>query len=184
MNRQRNNLKTDAAIVVISVIVAVILVKTGAIKGLLAAAQGMEIWGSLIAGVFFVSGFTVAPATVVLASIAQTHSALTVAALGGLGALFGDLVIFSFIKDRLAGDLEALLEKTHPTRLLHVFHLRFFRWLLPFFGALIIASPLPNEIGITIMGLSKIKTYIFVPMLFALNFLGILTIGLIAGGKI
>ena len=58
--------------------------------------------------------------------------------------------------------------------------LRIFRWLIAFLGALIIASPLPDELGLTMMGFSKIKTSLFIPISFLLNSLGILIIGLIA----
>jgi len=59
-------------------------------------------------------------------------------------------------------------------------HLRLFRWSMVLFGALVIASPLPDEIGLAMMGLSKVKTLLFIPISFSLNAFGILIIGLIA----
>ncbi|OGG78335.1 hypothetical protein A3A36_01445 [Candidatus Kaiserbacteria bacterium RIFCSPLOWO2_01_FULL_52_12b] len=61
-----------------------------------------------------------------------------------------------------------------------IFRPRLFKWLIPFVGALIIASPLPDEAGLAMMGLSKMKTSVFIPISFALNFLGILAIGIFA----
>lgn len=61
-----------------------------------------------------------------------------------------------------------------------IFRLRIFRWSIAFLGALVIASPLPDELGLMMLGFSKIKTSFFVPISFLLNFLGILVIGLIA----
>ncbi len=129
---------------------------------------------------FFVSVFTVAPATVVLAEIAQSNSIFLVAFFGGIGALVGDLVIFRFIKDRLADDFLYLIKKSKFGRWVSIFHLRLFRWLVPLVGALIVASPLPDELGLTMMGLSKMRTSLFIPLSFLLNSLGILVIGLIA----
>jgi hypothetical protein len=58
--------------------------------------------------------------------------------------------------------------------------MRVFRAVMPFLGALIIASPLPDELGLVFLGISKLKTRYFLPLSFVLNFFGILIIGLIA----
>ena len=134
----------DLGIVIFSIVIAVILVKTGAPKSLLTSTQELNFIGSFVAGIFFVSVFTAAPATVALAEIAQANSIFWAAFFGGTGALVGD------------------------------------RWLIPFIGALIVASPLPDELGLTMMGLSKMKTSLFIPLSFLLNFFGIMTVGLIA----
>jgi len=42
-----------------------------------------------------------------------------------------------------------------------------------------VISPLPDELGLAMMGLSKMKTSLFIPISFILNSLGILAIGLI-----
>lgn len=180
MNNHKNNLMRDLGIVAISVVVAIILVKTGAVKNLLTMTSELKFFGSFIAGMFFVSVFTVAPATVVLAEIAQSNSVFGVAFFGGIGALAGDFIIFRFIKDRLSDNFLHLIRKSKSKRLISIFQLKLFRWLVPFIGALIVASPLPDELGLAMMGLSKMKTSIFVPISFLLNFLGILIIGLIA----
>ncbi len=180
MANHKNNLMRDLGIIVLSIVMAVILVKTGAFESLLTSTQGLKFIGSFIAGMFFVSVFTVAPATVALAEIAQSNSVFWVAFVGGIGALAGDLVIFRFIKDRLSEDFLYLIKKSKSERLISVFKLKFFRWLIPFVGALIVASPLPDELGLAMMGLSKMKMSLFIPVSFFLNFLGILAIGFIA----
>jgi len=180
MGTHRNNLMRDSAIIFLSIIIAVILIKTGALKILLTSTKELRIVGSFIAGIFFVSIFTAAPATVALAEIAQSNSIFLVAFFGGLGALIGDLLIFRFIKDDLSKDFLYLIEKSKSERLMSIFRLKLFRWLIPFLGALVVASPLPDELGLMMMGLSKIKTSLFVPLSFLLNALGILVIGLIA----
>ncbi len=62
-----------------------------------------------------------------------------------------------------------------------IFHLRFFRWLTFLIGGLIIASPLPDELGLTLLGFSKAKTSLFLILSFTFNFIGIILIGLVAG---
>ena len=92
----------------------------------------------------------------------------------------GDLIIFLFIRNRLAEDFGYLIQKTSSGRLIAIFKLRIFRWLVPLLGALVVASPLPDELGLAMMGLSKMKTSLFIPVSFVLNATGILIIGLIA----
>lgn len=179
MDNHKNNLMRDLGIIILSIVIAVILVKTGALKSLLTSTQELKHIGSFVAGIFFVSVFTAAPATVVFAEIAQSNSIFWVAFFGGIGALVGDLVIFRFIKDRLSADFLYLIKKSKSERLISIFRLKLFRWLIPFAGALIVASPLPDELGLTMMGLSKMKTSLFIPLSFLLNFLGILAIGFI-----
>ncbi len=170
----------DLAIIAFSVIIAILIVKTGVLKTILVSTQEMRFMGSFVAGMFFVSIFSAAPATVVLEEIAQSNSVFWVAFFGGIGALVGDLIIFRFIKDRLAEDFLQLIKKTRSERLVSIFRLKLFKWLVPFFGALIVASPLPDELGLAMMGLSKMKTSLFIPLSFFLNSLGILIIGIIA----
>ena len=52
-------------------------------------------------------------------------------------------------------------------------HFGFMKWLSPIIGALIIASPLPDEFGITLLGLSKLKIMVLLPIALVMNMLGI-----------
>ena len=61
-----------------------------------------------------------------------------------------------------------------------LFKFKFFRWLTWLIGGLIIASPLPDELGISLLGFSKAKTSLFIVLSFVFNFLGILFIGWVA----
>ena len=180
MNNHGNNLVRDLALVILSIFVAIILAKTGALQDLITSTQEVRFIGSFIAGIFFVSVFTAAPATVAFGEIAQSNSVITVAILGGLGALIGDLIIFRFVKDRVSDHFYYLMRVSKSERLFSIFKLKLFRWIVPFVGALIIASPLPDEIGVAMLGLSKMKNSYFILLSFLLNSARILIIGLIA----
>ncbi|MDD4901982.1 MAG: hypothetical protein PHE24_02490 [Patescibacteria group bacterium] len=174
------NLFRDLAIILFSIIITILLIKTGVLNTLLAGTQQVKILGSFIAGMFFTSIFTTAPATITLAELARSNSIWQVAIFGGIGATIGDLVIFQFLKNELVEDFSGLVKKYGSKRVIAIFHLKFLRWFFAFLGALVIASPLPDELGLAMMGVSKVKTRVFIPLSFALNTLGILIIGLIA----
>jgi hypothetical protein len=176
----KGNLFRDLAIIIFSILIAVILVKTGTLSGLLGKTGEFKILSGFIAGLFFTSIFTTAPATVALGEIAREGSLFWTVLSGGLGAMIGDLIIFRFVKNDLAQDFSFLIKHSAPKRLVKVFNMKFLRWLTAFLGALIIASPLPDELGLAMMGLTKVKTKIFIPLSFIFNSIGILIVGLVA----
>ncbi len=180
MTNNQNSLIRDLAIVILSIFIAIILAKTGALESLITSTQEMRFIGSFVAGILFVSVFTAAPATVALGEIAQSNSVITLAIIGGLGALVGDLIIFRFVRDRIYQDFSYLVKMSKSERLVSIFKLKLFKWIIPFVGALIVASPLPDEVGLAMLGLSRMKTSVFIPLSFVLNSIGILIVGLIA----
>lgn len=177
----RKNLKEDGVAVAFSILFAWFLISSGILASLLAATDVGKIFESFIVGIFFTSAFTLAPAAIFLAELSQNISPWTVALFGALGAMCGDLILFLFIRDRLAEDIKGLFPKRAVRHFLNSFHLGFWKWLSPILGALIIASPLPDEFGVSLLGLSKVRIAILLPVAFVMNFLGILLVALVAG---
>lgn len=179
LNNNKINLLRDAAIIIFSIILAIIFAWTGIINNLLSISKEWQTIGSVLAGLFFISVFTVAPSAVVLAELAKSGSPWLVALFGGLGAVLGDLMMFLFIRDIFTEDLKEIINHIKAKKFIHAFGLKRLKWLIPLIGAIIIASPLPDEIGITLLGLSNMKKKTFILLSFIFNFLGILAIGLI-----
>lgn len=129
--------------------------------------------GAFIAGILFVSTFTVATGAVLLLVLAETLSPIEIGIVAGLGAVLGDTIIFRFVKNNLVGEIASLYERIGGKHLTAVLHTKYFSWTLPVIGAVIIASPLPDEIGVSLMGIAKMKLYQFVLLSFILNTIGI-----------
>ena len=182
MNNHKNGfILRDIVILILGVLVAVVLVRTEVVIGVLTSTKGLEMLGSFVAGMFFTSIFTTAPAIVTLGEIARANSVILTAILGGMGAVVGDLIIFRFVRDRLSEHLLELFKyRGAGNRFKVLLKLRYFRWLTYFIGGLIIASPLPDELGVSLLGFSKMRMSQFIILSFVLNSLGILFIGLIA----
>jgi len=171
----------DIAIITISIVVAIFIVKLELVSTLLGATKDMVFVGSFIAGFFFTSVFTTAPAIVMLGEISQTSSVLSVAFVGAMGAVLGDLVIFRFIRDSFADHVMGLVGHRQAGRKVNVVHhLKFLRWVTFLVGGMIIASPLPDELGIGLLGFSKMQLRWFIPLSFVFNFIGIVLIGVVA----
>ena len=174
------NIKEDAVAIAVGIALAWFLISSGTLANLLSISDAGKISQSFIAGLFFTSAFTIAPAAVFLAGLAGTTSPFAVAFFGALGAMCGDIALFLFIRDRFAVDVEALLRKQTLRRILHSFHFGFWKWFAPLLGGLIIASPLPDEFGLMLLGLSRTRFAVLLPLSFVMNFIGIFAVAAMA----
>ena len=141
---------------------------------------GLGYAGTFIAGILFAYGFTAAPATVVFLIMAEHQNIYLASLIGGLGALIGDLLIFSFIRLSFTDEIERLSRE----KMVHYFSDRMpsiiKKYLLPVAAGFIIASPLPDEIGVSMLAASSvISTKIFMLASYFLNTAGIFAIYLI-----
>lgn len=152
----------------------------------------MGYFGSFLAGMFFVYGFTAAPATSILLIIAQEQNILLAGLIAGLGALVGDLMIFKFVRYAFSFSDE-IRELSHEDFYIYMskkFHSingkiphAISRHLAVVFAGFLIASPLPDEIGVSLLAFShRISTKVFAILAYSLNTIGIFVILLI--GKI
>lgn len=133
--------------------------------------------GAFLGGMLFVSTFTVATGAVILLVLAESLSPVEIGIVAGLGAVVGDFTIFRFVKDNLALEIKDIYRQLDGDHHLEkVLRSRYFGWTLPVMGAVIIASPLPDEIGVSLLGISKMKTYKFLLVSFVLNAIGIFLI--------
>lgn len=199
MRHKKRHVIQDFLVIAISLVLAIYLANTDVVgefanifkaNSLSGAIGGLEFnllpyIGFFVAGMFFTSAFTTAPAIVLLGEFAQHNNILTVALLGGIGAVVGDFILFTFVKDRVSIDLKYIFELSRGRnplikRLSAVFHARLFRFFAPFVGGLIIASPLPDELGVTILGLSKMNNKVFLLISLCFNIIGIYVIGSVA----
>lgn len=171
----------DLLLIGVSIFIAITLTQTNVLIDILTSTKELELLGSFIAGVFFTSIFTTAPAIATLAEISHVNSIVFTALFGALGALIGDLIIFRFVRDKFSQHILELIKFEKPSQKVKaLFKLKIFRWMTFLVGGLIIASPLPDELGISLLGFSKIKMSWFITFSFVFNFIGIVLIGLIA----
>jgi uncharacterized membrane protein YdjX (TVP38/TMEM64 family) len=171
----------NTTLLLVSLAVFLILADTPLAHELVAHIGRYGYVGAAVAGIFFVSTFTVAPASVVLFTIAEQYDPFYVALAAGAGGMIGDVFLFRFFKSRLFDELAPLTKQLRRSHLFALFKTPHFVWLTPVLGAIIIALPfLPDEAGIGLMGLTKIKQWQFMLLTFALNVAGLLLVILAA----
>lgn len=132
--------------------------------------------GAFIAGMLFVSTFGFATGAVTLLVLAENLNIFELGIIAGAGGVFGDFLLFRFVKDRLIDEVAPIYEKIEGNHLHKILHTKHFRWMFPVIGAVIMASPLPDELGVSLMGISKIKTWKFLVLAFILDFTSVILI--------
>lgn len=170
----------NTTLLVLSLVAFFFLAKTPEVDSLIRQAGTLGYIGAFIAGIFFVSTFTVAPAAVVLYHLADSLHPLEIAILAGLGAMVGDYIIYRFLKDKIFIELRPLFKRHGKPYIRILYKSPYFAWMLPVFGAFIVASPFPDEIGVGILGLSKIKRWQFFLLSLVLNASGIFLVVTVA----
>jgi len=141
-------------------------------------------FGVFIAGVLFTYSFTSAPATMLLLILATHQNIYLAAFIGGLGALVGDIIIFTFIKSSFIDEIEKMSNENIVAYISHIIPNSIKKYVLPLIGCLIIASPFPDEIGVVLLASSKtisLKSFIWIS--YVMNTLGIFAI-LLVGSSI
>ena len=163
----------NTGLLILSVVVFFYLAGTPFVERIIATMGSLGYVGSFVAGIFFVSTFTVAPAGIVLYHLAEMLNPLGVALSAGVGAVIGDYLIFRFFKDHVFEELRPIFSKLGNHSMLRILSTPYFAWILPVLGAFIIASPFPDEVGIGLMGISHMKSWQFLILAFVLNATGI-----------
>lgn len=160
-------------LVFINIILTIILSRYDALNQFFFNTVYIPFVGSFVAGMLYVSTATAALGILLLANLVKTLPPLEIALLAGLGGAVADFGIFRFFRDSLLKEITPIYNKLGGRHLTRLMYHRSFRWSLPIIGALIIASPLPDEVGISLMGISKIKSYQFFLLSFVLDVSGL-----------
>jgi uncharacterized membrane protein YdjX (TVP38/TMEM64 family) len=163
-------------IALVGIFLAIVLSKVPAFHNFIKGFAEFGYLGVIVVGIFFVSTFTVATSLLALVYLLGFYNPFYIALLAGFGAVIGDLLIFRFVRDNLSDELKTVAYKIpyfRDKRIIKLIHNHYFAWILPFVGAVIIASPFPDEIGVSLLGLSKVAKWRFVIISFLLNTVGI-----------
>lgn len=135
-----------------------------------------------IAGLLFSFGFTTPFAIAIFITASPQVDLLPAMVIGGVGALLSDVCIFEFVRFSMADEFEKLSHVSVVQRIHALFHHeqipeKFRLYMLWSVAGMIIASPLPDEIGVTLLsGAMRIETRKFALICFIFNSLGILFI--------
>lgn len=168
----------NLSIVGLSLLLAMYLLQNQLFHDMLVHLGGWGYLGAFIAGAMFVSTFTVSIGTVVLFILADNHlSALEIGTFAALGAVAADYLIFQSIRSQgVLQEIRTIYFFFGGNKLTRLLHTKYFSWTLPVVGAIIIATPLPDEVGVSLLGISHMRPLHFILLSFVLNFIGIFVV--------
>lgn len=173
--RPKKHTHTNLIFIGIGIVVTVILAKTPAFTNLLLGLGQYSYVGAVVAGMLFVLTPTATTGALMLAILSKVLPLWALIVLSGVGAMIADIVMLQFVESDLLEEIEDILNQVHGRKLIHIFHTKALRWTLPVLGAVIIASPLPDELGVGLMGITKISPWRFSVLSWVLNSAGIFT---------
>lgn len=167
--------------------VAYVLYQIGMFEWLDGRLHGLGYPGMFVGGMLFSYGFTTPFAIAAFVAMAHEVNPWIAAPIAGVGALISDFIIFELLRVSFFGDeLERLRHASIIDRIHRVLHhdttpeiVR--RWSLWLLAAVVIASPLPDELGVAMLsGTTKMNERAFGIICVSMNTLGILAILLLA----
>ena len=146
----------------ISIIIAYMLFKNPFINKIILSLDELNYLGIFIAGFFFSFGFTTPFAIGFLVS-ANIENLFAAAVLGGLGSVAGNLLLFKLIKISFTDEFKKLENTKRFKEIEDAFSKNLNQklkiYVLYIFVGVIMASPIPDELAVTILaGSSKIKS--------------------------
>lgn len=176
----------------ISIFLAYYMFKSAAVVSFIQQLGDLGYPAAFLAGVFFSYAFTTAPATVAVFNLGNTLNPFLVALIGAAGTVLSDYLIFRLVRNRLMREIKSLSREvttlTKPVAALFIWEeLRVRLWkgirksrlwnmIIPLTAGFIIASPLPDEIGVALFGAIKFEPKKFLIVAYVLNFIGIFVV--------
>ena len=141
--------------------VAFIITKIPWVNDTLLHLGKLKYLGAFFGGLLFTSTFTLPIGAIILLTLAKTLSPIILIPVAGVGAVLCDFFVFKFVKQSVDKEIEPIYEevekiigKSHVRKIIHT---KYFAWTLPVIGTFILASPLPDELGVSLMGLSDMS---------------------------
>lgn len=176
MTPKIRKLAVKTIIFILSLSLAWYFLKSGSLNPLIDRILPVMFLAEFLAGCFYAFFLTSPLSIAMFVILAQKQNPILLAIVAGFGAALIDLLIVKFLKKEVNQDLN-LLAKSFRFYLINK-ALSFFKldFLLPIIGVIIIASPLPDELGLFLLGASKLKSYQIFLLSFILNTAGILLI--------
>lgn len=161
--------------------ITVFLFTTGVLFAMIGIVQTVPLLAEFLSG-FFYSSFISSPLAIFMIGIlAKTNSPLQIALIGGIGAMLADLILFKLARLLFFGSVSPLtLNKNFNSIVKSLHRNSTFNFVAPFIGAVIIASPLPDELGIAILGLSKMPLLQVAMLTYLFNTAGIFVLAFLA----
>jgi hypothetical protein len=156
---------------IIAVVSFVTLLDSALLAAIFNSIEDLEYVGGFIAGLLSASFFTAIPALVLVIDLANQLDPLTLAMMVGLGNAVGDMILLLFFEEQVFGELKPIFKRLHLVK--RYKRLRRGRATLSLLGGIVfIVTPLPDEVGLGLLGISHFPKPVILVICWGLNTLG------------
>jgi uncharacterized membrane protein YdjX (TVP38/TMEM64 family) len=130
---------------------------------------------------FYTYTFSAPIAAAVIFLLANAVNPLLLSVIAAFGSLLSDYLIFKFVRSYLLEEIKLAAEELKiPTEFLAKFvRKKWVAYFIPVVAGIIIASPLPDEIGVALLAASRYNRKYFAIFSYLSNFVGIVTISML-----
>lgn len=160
-----------------SIILACVLFFSGYLHAITHTIAGYGYVTAFLAGMLFTISFTTAIASLVFIELGDTASPLLFALVGGAGAMISDLLLYRFLKTSLLEEWKLIMVSRISTQrreqMERITKNRVFIWTVPFIASALIASPVPDEVGVALFSVINFHPKYFSVISFLANMGGI-----------
>ncbi len=140
------------------------IVITGGILGYIEA---------FFAGILYTYTISAVIGAVLILLLARTLSPLRVALIASFGAVSSDYLIFNTSRFTMSALSHRFSFSIHG-RAQNLRRNPYLQWLLIIFGLIVIATPLPDELGVGIIGATNVRSWQFIALSFFLQCAGMI----------
>ena len=148
-------------LLILSIVASYLLFSQTGISNFISGLDPRDYLSIFIAGVLLSFGFS-APFGIGFFILMEPSNIFLAAAVGSLGSVLGDMLIFTTIKSSFVEEFKQLEKKKAIKKIEQIVeknkHVLIRHYLLYIFAGIMLATPLPDEIGISMLaGLTTIK---------------------------
>lgn len=155
------------------IVFALWLLDTEIIKDLVIKITPLKYVAEFVAGALYTTVLTVPLSIALLASLSEVSNIYLIVAIGSIGAVFGDFLLMNIVT-RIRRTI--LIRKEKRPRHAHKIPKPF----LIIAGIACLALPVPDEVAMTLLGISEIRTKTFIFVVYPAKAIGIFFVTLFA----
>lgn len=152
-----------------TIAVAIFILDSEIVQSLILRLTPIKYVAEFVAGMFYTSLITTPISIAMLASIAETSNIYFIAAVGGLGAVCGDFLLMN-VFSKLSREIK-IKKKPKIIKKIPAYFLRVI-------GIFCLILPVPDEVAMALLGISKIQIKTFILIVYPAKAMGILLVTL------
>jgi len=169
-------------ILTVSIFLAYEIITSEHITNILSYAGSFGYIGGFISGILFSYGFSTVPAAAMLFLLAKNLNPFLLALIGAFGGMLGDIIIFKFVRDHLLEEIKFIISEELHLEISFIPKImcsHVLRKIIPATAGFIMCLPLPGELAMVLLGITKYEFKRTSLLSYIFNFIGIFTIGIV-----